>query len=45
MQFDIDDVASLTPQQWHNVILHEMGHSLGVGTTFYWSTLRNCVGG
>jgi len=33
MEFDIDDVANLeTNSQFGNVILHEMGHVLGIGT-------------
>ncbi len=34
MQFDIDDIKSLDDEEWKAVILHELGHVLGIGTLF-----------
>jgi hypothetical protein len=32
MEFDRDDANSFSVENWGNVILHEMGHVLGIGT-------------
>ncbi|GBF90039.1 hypothetical protein Rsub_02747 [Raphidocelis subcapitata] len=43
MEFDIDDLATLTPDQWRAVILHEMGHVLGIGIDYYWQYKHRCI--
>ncbi|GBF90036.1 hypothetical protein Rsub_02744 [Raphidocelis subcapitata] len=43
MVFDIDDLDTLTPDQWLAVILHEMGHVLGIGSPYYWETRHQCI--
>ena len=32
MQFDRDDAANFSDENWGNVIEHEMGHIIGIGS-------------
>lgn len=34
MKFDIDDIRLLSDDEWKAVILHELGHVLGIGSMF-----------
>ncbi|GBF90037.1 hypothetical protein Rsub_02745 [Raphidocelis subcapitata] len=43
MEFDIDDLDALTATEWRDVILHEMGHVLGIGVGYYWQEKHECI--
>ncbi|GBF90041.1 hypothetical protein Rsub_02749 [Raphidocelis subcapitata] len=43
MLFDAADLAALPPRQRAALLLHEMGHALGLGLEFYWRDVLGCV--
>lgn len=41
MKFDVDDIKGLDDEEWKAVILHELGHVLGIGTLFSYNGLHS----
>jgi hypothetical protein len=43
MQFNSKLLNVVNETQWRAVVLHEMGHVLGIGVPDYWVSLHGCV--